>query len=417
MAIDHNNRSDIGSSDDVQLIVEDLTQDSLTNKQRITIALSGPWRLAPIVIALAAVWSFFAIQSPVFLSSVNLTNLTNQVAVSTLVALALVFVLIVRQVDLSLAALSAVGGAIAANLAVSSHWNAALAIAVALAFGIGVGLVQSAIVTVFRAPSFVVTLGGMFILEATLLWLLPLTQEVPLAGTPLQSIAGSYLAAWASYVVAAVVVLVYGGLRWTHHRARLREGLSSTLLRSTILPSAILTVCLLIPLIFVFNNYLGVPTPALIVLGVCAVMAYVAYQTPLGKYIYAIGGNPEAARRAGIPVRTITIVIFATAGCLSSLAGIVNASWQLGVSAESSDLTLLLGALAAVVIGGVSLFGGRGSPWSAIIGGLLVGSIQNGLDLINSSTSVQWTVEGIVLILAVVIDAQLSRGAPDPGIG
>jgi D-xylose transport system permease protein len=182
-----------------------------------------------------------------------------------------------------------------------------------------------------------------------------------------------------------------------------------------VLPSIFLAVFIFFVLIAVFNRYLGVPTPALIVMGVCVVLSYIAYQTPLGKRIYAIGGNPEAARRAGTPVRLITVLIFAIAGCLASLAGIVNASWQLGVSAQSSDLTLLLGALAAVVIGGVSLFGGRGSPWAAVIGGLLVGSIQNGLDLINSSTQVQWTVEGIVLIFAVIIDAQISRGAPELG--
>ena len=417
MAIDQENHSDVADGRVVDVTTDDTVKDVVTAKQRVAIALSGPWRLAPILIALAVVWSFFAVKSPVFLSSVNLTNLTNQVAVSTMVALALVFVLIVRQVDLSLAMLSAVGGTMAANLSVANHWNVILAVATALAFGIGVGTVQSIIVTMFRAPSFIVTLGTMFILNATLLWLLPLTGEVPLAGTPLQGLAGSYLPASISYILAAVVVLVFFALKWTRHRARLHEGLPSKLLRNALLPSFILAVCLLIPLVFVFNRYLGVPTPALIVLGVCTALSYIAFQTPLGKYIYAIGGNPEAARRAGIPVRAITIVIFAIAGCLASLAGVINASWQLGVSAQSADLTLLLSALAAVVIGGVSLFGGRGNPWSAVIGGLLVGSIQNGLDLINSSTSVQWTVEGVVLIMAVVIDAQLSRGAPDPGIG
>jgi D-xylose transport system permease protein len=323
--------------------------------------------------------------------------------------------MVVRQIDISLAALSAVGGAIAANLSVQSHWNVAIAIAVALGFGVLVGIVQGAIVTFLRAPSFVVTMGGMFILEATLLWLLPVTQEVPLAGTPLQAIAGTYLPAWASYMLATIAVLVFAGMRWSHHIARRREGLATSLVRSTVLPSIFLAVFIFFVLIAVFNRYLGVPTPALIVMGVCVVLSYIAYQTPLGKRIYAIGGNPEAARRAGTPVRLITVLIFAIAGCLASLAGIVNASWQLGVSAQSSDLTLLLGALAAVVIGGVSLFGGRGSPWAAVIGGLLVGSIQNGLDLINSSTQVQWTVEGIVLIFAVIIDAQISRGAPELG--
>ncbi len=122
-------------------------------------------------------------------------------------------------------------------------------------------------------------------------------------------------------------------------------------------------------------------------------------------------GNPEAARRAGIRVKLVTVFIFGLAGFLSAAAGIVQASQLLGVSEAAADLTLLLGALAAVVVGGISLYGGRGSVWAAVIGGILIGSIQNGLDLINSSTAVQWSVEGAVLIAAVVIDALISRSS------
>jgi D-xylose transport system permease protein len=144
-------------------------------------------------------------------------------------------------------------------------------------------------------------------------------------------------------------------------------------------------------------------------------MSYIANQTPFGRHVYAVGGNPEAARRAGINVGLVTCITFVIAGFLASIAGVVQASRQLGVSAQSDDLTLLLGALAAVVIGGISLFGGRGSVWGALVGGIVIGSIQNGLDLINSTTQVQWTVEGIVLIIAVVIDSLVSRASPESG--
>jgi D-xylose transport system permease protein len=388
---------------------------TVTVRRQLAVALMGPWRLAPIVISLAAIWAFFAAQSPIFLTSRNLTNLTNQIAVSTAVALALVFILVVRQVDISLAALAAVAGGIAGRLTVDAHWSLALAICAALAFGILVGVVQATIVTVFNAPSFIVTLGGLFVLNAILLWLLPVTAVIPLAGTPLQGVAGSFLPEWLSYVLGAAVVSVFAALRLTYHRARRREGIPSRLLTRVVVPAIVLAILVVVLLVFVFNAYRGVPTPAVIIVACSALLAYVAGQTPFGRHLYAIGGNPEAARRAGIPVGLMTVSTFALGGCLAALAGILSASRQLGVSAQSSDLTLLLGALAAVVIGGVSLFGGRGSVWAALIGGLVIGSIQNGLDLINSSTQIQWTVEGLVLICAVVIDALIARNATPRG--
>jgi D-xylose transport system permease protein len=228
-------------------------------------------------------------------------------------------------------------------------------------------------------------------------------------------VAGTYLPDWASYVLGVVVVLFFAGLRWSSHRGRRQAGLPTRLLTSTIIPSAVMAVFLLLVLALVFNAYRGVPTPGVMVAGAFIIMSYIANQTPFGRHVYAVGGNPEAARRAGINVGLVTCITFVIAGFLASMAGVVQASRQLGVSAQSDDLTLLLGALAAVVIGGISLFGGRGSVWGALVGGIVIGSIQNGLDLINSTTQVQWTVEGIVLIIAVVIDSLVSRASPESG--
>jgi D-xylose transport system permease protein len=374
-------------------------------------ALAGRWRIVPIVIALAIIWTFFTVQSPVFLSSRNLTNLANQISVSTFLALGLVFLVLVQQIDISLAAVAAMAGGTAAVLNTEAHWNVIVSVVVALAVGVGAGLVQGAIVTLIGVPAFIVTLGGMFIFEAVLFWELPVTQVVPLANTPLQDIAFTNVPAWLSYVLGAVTVGLFGGIRWTDHGARLRNGLTSRLISSTVAPTCALAVLIFGLLIFVFNAYTGVPTPAVIIIGLCGVLAYVGGHTPLGKHIYAIGGNPEAARRAGIRVKVVTVLIFALAGFLAAAAGIVQASQLLGVSEAAADLTLLLGALAAVVVGGISLYGGRGSVWAAVIGSILIGSIQNGLDLINSSTAVQWSVEGAVLIAAIVIDALISRSS------
>jgi D-xylose transport system permease protein len=383
-------------------------------RQSVIAGLTGPWRTLPLIFALAGVWVLFAFESPLFLSSRNLTNLSNQIAVSSLLALALVFVVVVRQIDISLASLAAVCGGIAAHLTAEEGWNPIVAVALAVAVGVCVTTLQSWIVMKSRAPSFIVTLGGMFILNAALMWMLPVTQAIILSDTPLQAVAGTYLPDWLSYTLAGLSVAFFGLLRWNYHTARIRERMPSSLLHSTVLPTAGLGILVFAVVIYVFNAYRGVPLPTVIVIATAVILSYVATQTPLGKYIYAIGGNPEAARRAGIRVEAVTAITFAIAGFVAAWAGIINASRLLGVSAQSTDLTLLLVALSAVVVGGVSLFGGRGSVWSVLLGGVLMGSIQNGLQLMAVSQEVQWTVQGVVLVVAVVIDASISRHAANP---
>jgi D-xylose transport system permease protein len=383
-------------------------------KARVVDGLAGPWRTAPLVLALVLIWIYFALENPLFLSSRNLTNLSSQIAVSSLLALGLVFVLVVRQIDLSVVSLAAACGGIAALLSVEAGLNPVLAVGIALLGGVCVGVVQSYLVVRSKTPAFIVTLGGMFILNAVLLWMLPVTQVIVLAGTPLEAIAFTYLPAWLSDVLLAVVLAVFGLMRWGHHVDRVRLGLPSRLLTSIVLPLAALAVGGFAVLTFVFNAYLGVPLPAAIVVGVAIALSYIATQTQLGKHIYATGGNPEAARRAGIKVNRMMVIAFAISGLICATAGVVNASRSLGVSAQSTDTTLLLGALAAVVIGGVSLFGGRGGIWAVLLGGILMGSIQNGLQLMASSLPLQWTVQGIVLILAVFLDASISRHSTRP---
>ena len=377
----------------------------------VAVSLAGRWRLAPILVALAIIWAVFASLSSVFLTALNLTNLVNQIAVTAAVALGLVFVLLVRQIDLSLAALAAFAGAIAASLVVEKHWALGPALVVTIAAGAAVGSMQGAIVVAFDAPAFIVTLGGYFIIGAGLLWLLPATQVIPLAGTSLEGVAGSFLPDWLSYALIALVVAGMAGVRWSDYASRRRAGLDVALWRMVLVPVGVTALVSVCAVAFVFDAASGVPTMGVIVLGLTVIASYVAGQTAYGRWLYAIGGSPEAARRAGVRVRIVTLSTFAIAGGLASMAGVMSASQQLGVSSSSSDLTLLLDALAAAVIGGVSVFGGRGSVWAALIGSLVIGSIENGLYLINASTQVRWTIFGVVLIGAVVIDAAIRRYA------
>jgi D-xylose transport system permease protein len=392
-------------------------QDDSTGREwqrRLSAGLEGPLRLVPVLIALIAIWAFFEAENSVFLSSRNLTNLANQIAVTTILGLGLMLVLIVRQIDLSLAALAAVCGVIAARLAVMSGWPVEAAVALALLAGCAAGAIQGLIVMVFRAPSFIVTLGGYFIFSGLVLVLLPVTQVISLANTPLQDIASTSLAATISYIVAAAVVAVFAMVRWTYVRDARRMQMPVNPATQVVAPTAALAV-LVFAVVAIFNSYQGVPTPTVIVAGVMASLAYMSSHTPFGKHLYAVGGNPEAARRAGIPVAKLTIITFAIGGLLTAVGGLVAASRELGVSGQSVDLTLLFGAVSAAVIGGVSLFGGRGNVWGVLVGSLVIGSISNGLLLLNSSTQVIYIAQGGILVAAVVIDALVARNAPSRG--
>jgi D-xylose transport system permease protein len=372
-------------------------------------AFSGRWRLVPVLATLAVIWVFFASQAPAFLSARNLSNLSVQIVVTGILALGLVLVLLVGEIDLSVAALGAVTAAVMARLLVQQEQPPVLAIGAGIATGVAFGAVQGFIVTRFRAPAFIVTLGSSLILQGVLLQLLPRTGQIPLAGTPVELITGSYLIAATGYLVALAATALVALLLFQTYRHNQRQGHATSLPRRVLLPTV---VCLAgsLAVVALLNAHRGVPVAVLILLGALGVMAYVATQTAFGTYLYAIGGNAEASRRAGIRVRYVKIATFAMAGGFAALAGLVAASRTLGVSSQSGSGTLLLEAVAAAVIGGASLFGGRGSVWAALLGALVIGSISNGLDLLGADAQLKLIVQGSILILAVALDGALSGG-------
>ena len=371
-------------------------------------AIATRWRVIPVVISLMFIWVIFACQTPVFLSARNLTNLADQIAATSIVALGLVLVLLVAEIDLSVAALSAVCAAIAGVLVVQMDISLWLALVSAFAAGALFGALQGAVVVSTGAPAFIVTLGSSLMLGGVLLILLPSgSGMVPLAGTDLQIIAAYHLPPALSYALTAGVGLTGLWMRWRTHRQRLAYGLRSSPSKSLGLGLAVLATSL--AAVAFFNSNRGVPLPVAVLGGLVAILSYVTTQTPFGTWLYAIGGNPEAARRAGIPVSLVKIAAFAILGMLAAVGGVVAAARVLGVSPASADQSLLLEAIAAAVIGGTSLFGGRGSVWAAILGALVIGSIANGMFLIDASTELRLLVQGGVLVLAVVADALIAR--------
>lgn len=381
------------------------------NKHALLDALAGKWRMVPVIIALLLISAYFYWANPLFLSPRNLSNLSLQIVVTGTLALGLLFVLVIGEIDLSVAALGAVSAAVAAGLAVNSGYDTTIAVLAGLCVGATLGGLQGLVVTFFKAPAFIVTLGMSMVLQGVLLDLLPPGSNlISLVGQPMGKIATVYLTAWISYSLLAGVVLVFAALCVQTHRARTARSIASNFKMRVAAP--VVTVTLLgLFTIYVFDAYRGVPLMVAFLLVLLSVFAFVTTQTRFGLYLFAVGANAEAVRRAGISVNAIRIAAFSLTGLFASLAGMMAAGRVLGVSPDSADTTLLLEAIAAAVIGGVSLFGGRGSVWAALMGALVMGSVTNGMLLINATTQTRLEVQGAILTLAVVLDAVLSRRA------
>lgn len=380
-------------------------------RRAILDAVAGRYRVVPVLLMLIAIWVFFATQNGAFLGSRNLTNLLVQIVVTATIALGIVFVLLLAEIDLSVAANSGASATLTAIMIVEHHWPTWLGLLAGLVVGGMVGLVQGAIVTQFGVPSFVVTLGTQLVLLGAILTLLPGgTGQVSLFDTGIATLSSTYLPPWLGWVLMAIGAAFFILLRLLAAREAVRKGIGAGIARVVLGPSVAVAVTGILT-VAVLNNYLGVPLPVVILFGLLSIFSYVTTQTRFGLYLYAVGANPDAARRAGIAVARIKMIAFTLAGVLAALGGILAASRLLGVSASSGTGTVLLESIAAAVIGGTSLFGGRGSVWDALLGALVIGSISNGLDLIGAETVVKYVAEGLILVLAATVDAVLTRGS------
>jgi D-xylose transport system permease protein len=292
--------------------------------------------------------------------------------------------------------------------------NTLIAIVMGVLFAVGFQTLQG-IIVVLGPPSFIVTLGASLVLTGMLLKVLPSTGQFNLSGTPLGAFASKYISTGWAVAASVVLLVVFAAARlstWKRHRSR---GLNASV-ASLVVPLAV-TVVGTIAALNVFSRYRGVPVPFAIFFGLVLVSSYALTQTRFGTSVYAVGGNREAARRAGIRVTAIVLAVFGIAGALSALGGLIAASRVLGVSNQSGSGTLLLQAIAAAVIGGVSLSGGRGTAWAALLGALVIGSISNGMDLLDYSTSAKMMVQGSLLVAAVLVDVIMNRGSLRPSRG
>lgn len=392
--------------------------DPNSNLQRSSFNLRSLMRgdlgFIPVIITLALITLYFQITTGgVFLQARNLTNLTQQIVVISILSTAAVLVLLLGEIDLSLAAVAQACAAVMATLSVYQNWGAIPAILAALVVGALIGLVNGFFIAVLRVPSFIVTLAGSIGYAGVLLLVLGRQTTLIVRDPAIRALAPTYLDPIWGWGIPIILAGLYALGIWYERQKRSRVGLPvkrpSTLIAQV---AAVFAIVFLV--VFLFQTYQGVPQAVMISLGIVVAFWLILRKTTWGRHLYAVGGNEEAARRAGINVTGMKIAVFTLASTLAAVAGIMLTSRSTAVATQISA-TLLLNAIAAAVIGGVSLFGGRGSVWAVILGALVIGSLDNGLDLLNQDQSVKNIVQGVVLVLAVTADALVRRANPVKG--
>jgi D-xylose transport system permease protein len=370
--------------------------------------VAGDLAAVRVLLVLAVIWVIFYVQEDRFLSSINLTNLVLQITAIGLVSVGVVLVLLLGEIDLSVGAVSGLCSAIMAVLAVQEGWSPYLAIAAAVAAGTVIGLFQGFMFTRFGIPSFVVTLAGLLAWQGAQLEVLGETGTINLTDPKITGLTSTFYSDTVGWIFAFLAIGVYAAITLLGRQRRVRQGIKAPPLGSVLLRIGLVALAALVA-IWVLNDDRGLPLAALILLGFVLVFTYITTKTTFGRHIFAVGGNAEAARRAGIKVTRVRIVVFMIASSMAAIGGIMAASRLLAVNQSSGAGDFLLLAIAGPVIAGTSLFGGRGSVWHALLGALVIGSISNGMDLLALESAVKFMVTGAVLLAAVTIDAIARR--------
>jgi D-xylose transport system permease protein len=369
-----------------------------------------------VFLVLALIWIIFATQTSTFLTSFNLTNLVLQIAGVGTISIGVTLILFLGEIDLSVGAVSGLAAAVMAVLNVKHGWGPIPAILAGLVTGALIGALNGFFVTRFNIPSFVVTLAGLLAWQGALLQVLGSTGTVNLTDATITGLANTFYSTTVGWVLAVVVIAVYGASGFLERLRRTRAGLAPPSLRNFII-RFIVVAAGTIATVAVLNSDRGIPLAGLILIGLCALFVFITERTVFGRHVYAVGGNDEATRRSGIRVTRVRMIVFILASTLAAAGGILLASRLLAVNQSSGGSDLLLLAIAGPVIAGTSLFGGRGSVWGALLGALVIGSIANGMDLLSLSSAVRFMITGGVLLVAVVIDAVIKTQRERSGAG
>jgi D-xylose transport system permease protein len=371
---------------------------------------SGDLGSLPVIVGLAIIWTVFQSLNPVFLAPNNLVNLLFDCSTVGVISLGIVCILMVGEIDLSVGSVSGFASALVGVLWVNQGWPVGFAILTAMAVGALIGSLYALLFNRFGMPSFVSTLAGLLAVLGLQLYFLGSTGSINLPY-------GSWLVNFGqmlvmpdpvAYVLAALpgIALFITGYRTAVRRRE--AGLSSQSLGGLILRAVAVTV-VLEAIAFYLNQDRGIPWMFGLFVGLCAAMDYALTRTKWGRSMHAVGGNREAARRAGINVRLIYTSAFVLCSVLAATGGVLAAARLASASQQAGTGDVNLNAIAAAVIGGTSLFGGRGSAYSALLGIIVIQSIASGLTLLDLSSSLRYMITGAVLAIAVIVDSLARR--------
>ncbi|MEU0207201.1 sugar ABC transporter permease [Streptomyces canus] len=376
----------------------------------------------PVVIGLIVIWAIFQFKNDRFLSADNLSNISYYMSATGMIAIGLVFVLLLGEIDLSVGSVSGLASTLFAVWVVQHGMNAWLALLLAILVGIAIGALQGWFFAKIGVPAFVVTLAGLLGWNGLMLWLLGSsgTINIPSDSGPVhllgqnsffmdQAIIGGYLLA------GLAVVLTFIG-NFGEQRRRKAAGVPFRPTGEILVRVGALAVASFVAAA-VLNNANGVSNSLVIFLVALVIVDFVLRRTTYGRKVFAVGGGIEAARRAGINVPMVRITVFAISGGFAAIGGMFFAGQTASATLSAGAGNTLMLAIAAAVIGGTSLFGGRGSVWSALLGMLVIQSITTGLDLLNMNASIQYMITGGVLLGAVVIDSVSRKSQKAAGRG
>lgn len=384
----------------------DLTPQTTIGKFKIP---TDVLRAYTMVFALIAIWIYFHYStSQIFLDPRNFSNLMRQTAVTGVLAVGMLMVIVTGQIDLSVGSVVGLAGGIAAIAQGWLGWGLIPSLSAGIAVGIAIGAFQGGLTAYLNIPAFIVTLGGLLAWRGVILGL-SRGETIPLRLQSFKSIGQDYVGPTIGWVIAAIAVAAIVWLMLSRNRTRARHGLAvpgpgTTALR--ILGPSLVVV----GFIYMMNSYeispgryAGIPIPVIIFLAIALAGAFLTQNTTLGRYLYAIGGNPDASRLSGINIRKHILAVFCIMGALSGVASIIYTA-RVGSASPDAGQLLELDAIAACVIGGTSLMGGRGTVFGAILGALIMASLDNGMSLKNVEPYMQNIIKGAILVAAVGLD-------------
>ncbi len=391
----------IDGDEEAGLVSPELGQTRLGRWRVSTAAL----RAYTMVFALMAIWIFFQWKTVsdlypygLFLHPVNLANLLKQMSVTGVLAVGMLFVIVARQIDLSVGSALGLAGGIAA---MTQGWGLVPSLASAIVIGVAVGALQGTLVAYANIPSFIVTLGGLLTWRGVILYLSK-GETIPVRLPVFRQLGVALLTPASGIALAAIAIAAVVWLTIRRQRARRRHGLEVASTVATAMRILVPSV-LIVVFIYLMNRQGGVPLPVIVLLAVAIAGSFLTQNTTFGRYLYAIGSNPDAARLSGVNSRKHILMAFALLGALVGIASLLHTG-RVGSASPDAGTLMELDAIAACVIGGTSLMGGRGKVSGALLGALIMASLDNGMSLLSVENATQYIIKGAVLVAAVGFD-------------